>query len=293
MLRNFSIGVAIGVLCFAAACSPSKRKLSIGAGSTTEQNVLTELLAQHIAAKMGVEVFVRTGLGVTATTHQALMVNEVDMYVDTLGALSAVVLKEKADSDAAMSMERVAKELERTSRIQILNQLGVNDPYVLIVRTKDAAERKIKTISEAAASKPAWDLAMTSDFQSRRDGNLAMQSAYSLPLKSVPVPRAPDEMYHLLEGGSIGMIAGSMIDGRLVNPEFTVLEDDKHAFQPAQLCVVVRLDTNQAFPELKGTIGQLNGKLSVELLRKLNAQVDVKHRPVKDVVADFTAGRIQ
>ena len=87
------------------------------------------------------------------------------------------------------------------------------------------------------------------------------------------------------------MAAGSATDGYLTQPEFTVLKDDKQGFYPAEMCIMTRAEILNAHPELTGAIKGLAGKLSVEVSRKLNAEVDLKHRAAKDVAAAFLAGK--
>ena len=293
VMRNNLLVLAAGVICITTACSSGKRHLTIGAQSTTAQSVVAEILAQHIAAKTGIEVSVRPALGMTETTYQALLIRETDICFDTIGAIFSNILKESPEKDAGVVLERLRTELDRTARIQVLESLDFEMPFTLVVRASDAQERKVKTMSDAVGYKPGWDLAMTSDFQSRPDGNTMLRTAYSLPLKSVPVTRAPEEMYKLLQDGYMTMVVGTVVDGQLGDPAFVALEDDKHALPPSQVWVFVRDDTNQAFPDLKGCIAQLKGKLSADILRKLNFQVDVKHRVARDVAADFLAGKAQ
>jgi glycine betaine/choline ABC-type transport system substrate-binding protein len=55
--------------------------------------------------------------------------------------------------------------------------------------------------------------------------------------------------------------------------------------------IIVREDTLKAHPGLEAALNELKGRLSVDLMRKLNAQVDQQKRTPKDVAAEFLAGK--
>jgi glycine betaine/choline ABC-type transport system substrate-binding protein len=127
---------------------------------------------------------------------------------------------------------------------------------VIAIRTEDAKQNQLTTISEAAMKPPGWDFASSSDFMARTDGNTAFQSTY------------------------------------LVQPELTVLKDDKAGFPPAEMCIMTRGEVAAAHPELAPALKELAPRLNVEVSRKLNAEVDLRHRSPKDVAAAFLAGRL-
>jgi osmoprotectant transport system substrate-binding protein len=83
------------------------------------------------------------------------------------------------------------------------------------------------------------------------------------------------------------MAAGNTTDGMLGVLDVKILQDDKKAFPPYQACIVARSDTLSAFPSLKGTLSRLSGKISDETMRKLNYEVDGKHRQVAAVAGEF------
>jgi glycine betaine/choline ABC-type transport system substrate-binding protein len=55
--------------------------------------------------------------------------------------------------------------------------------------------------------------------------------------------------------------------------------------------VVVREEALERFPRLRLALEQLSGKISEETMRKLNYEVDGRHRPVSEVARDFLAGK--
>jgi osmoprotectant transport system substrate-binding protein len=65
------------------------------------------------------------------------------------------------------------------------------------------------------------------------------------------------------------------------------LEDDRHYFPPYDAVPIVRSKTMEKFPELRGILAELAGKISAEEMRKMNSEVDADQRDVAAVVRAF------
>jgi len=94
-------------------------------------------------------------------------------------------------------------------------------------------------------------------------------------------------LYRALEDGQVTMIAANATDGLLSKLDVKVLDDDKHAFPPYELCVAAREDRLTAVPGLRAALAELAGKFTDRKMQDLNYQVDGRHRPVADVAAEF------
>ena len=123
-------------------------------------------------------------------------------------------------------------------------------------------------------------------FQSCSDG-LQELTAYHLSVS--PRITDPKQLYIALGRGDVDMIATRATDGHLVSPEWKILADDKKVFPPYDACLLVRKDLMAAEPGLQPALAELSGKISADVMRKLNAQIDVDHKPVASVAADFLA----
>ena len=286
------------VLCFLAgailicgACSLSKPKLTIGAKSSTEQNVLAEIIAQQIERRTGDVVVRKLKLGGQQLAYQALLMTEIDLFAESTGSLMTSVLKETPDKDPTIVLERTRNELLRMAHIHFIGPLGIDDPFVIVLRAADAKQQNIETISDATNAKPGWDIAAPSEYSSQHEGSAALQLTYNLPQKSVPQSMDTDSTYKALTDKKVNMVVGSNTDSAFTSDEFKILKDDKKALPPAQVGIIVREDVLKAHPGLEGALNELTGKLNVDIMRKLNAQVDRQHRAAKDVAADFLSGK--
>jgi glycine betaine/choline ABC-type transport system substrate-binding protein len=85
------------------------------------------------------------------------------------------------------------------------------------------------------------------------------------------------------------MIAGRATDGQLMSPAWKILADDRDpkVFPAYQACLLVRKELIAAEPGLRPALAELSGKINAQTMRKLNAEVDVEHRSLAAVAADF------
>jgi osmoprotectant transport system substrate-binding protein len=132
-----------------------------------------------------------------------------------------------------------------------------------------------------------WKLGVSFDFQSRSDGLQAL-AAYRLSL-APPRILDPNQLFPTLQKGEVDMIATRATDGHLMSPDWKVLADDQKVFRSYEACLLVRKDLLAAEPGLRPALAELSGKFHADTMRKLNAEVDVEHRPLAAVAADFLA----
>jgi osmoprotectant transport system substrate-binding protein len=155
-----------------------------------------------------------------------------------------------------------------------------------VVRGEDARKYKLRTLSDAAQVKEGWRLGVGYEFEQRLDGSPAL-AGYGLPLAAPTRTMNLGLLYKALEQGQVTMVAANATDGPLASHDWTVLEDDKRVFGSYQACIVVRQDILTGEPALGPALKELSGKFTNEIMRKLNAAVDVDHRQVGEVASEF------
>jgi osmoprotectant transport system substrate-binding protein len=267
-----------------ASCGGSKKPVVVGSKDETEQMVLGEIVAQHLEHRLGGRVERRLGLGSTAILYQSILSAEVGVYPEYTGLIESEILKEPANPDPQIVLARVRGQMDML-QLELLDPLGFDNPTAMVV----SANEKVASLSDAANAAKTdrrWKLGVTSEFQSRSDGLKAL-APYRLPL----APRILDvkQLYAALEKGDVDMIAARATDGHLMSPDWKILADDRDpkVFPAYQACLLVRKELIAAEPGLRPALAELSGKFSAETMRKLNAEVDVEHRPLAAVAADF------
>jgi osmoprotectant transport system substrate-binding protein len=178
--------------------------------------------------------------------------------------------------------------MQRRAQIELLKPLGINNVFAMVIRGEDARKNHLATLSDAAKVTTPWKLGAGYEFQTRLDAMPALNK-YHLPFYGAPRAMDLGLMYKALDQGQVTMIAANATDGPLAAHDWTVLKDDQNAFASYQACIMLRQDMIAAEPRLKPALEELSGKFTNDAMRKLNAAVDVDHRPVSEVAAQFLA----
>ncbi len=266
----------------AAGCSPSHRVV-VGSKNFTEQNVLGEILAQQIERRLKVPVERQLNLQGTLLAHGALVEGGIDLYPEYTGTALTAVLKLPLEKDPAAVFNRVRGEYQRRFHLTWLPPLGFDDTFAMVVRR----DEHFTTLSEAARRSAPWKLGVGYEFLQRPDGLAGLVRTYGLKMNGQPVTMDLGLLYRALEDHQVDMIAANSTDGLLSALPLTVLADDRRYFPPYQCAVVVREDALRKFPGLRPALEALGGRLDDPTIRRLNYEVDGRHRPVAEVANAF------
>ena len=275
--------MAAVALLVGCSVSPGGAVLRVGSKNFTEQVVLGEIIAQHLEHRLHQKVERKLNLGGTLLAHQALLAGEIDLYPEYSGTALVAVLKEPIQTDPAAVLRLVRAEYASRFHMAWLDSLGINNGFAMVVR---GDHKKLQTLSNAARSPKPWALGVGYEFEQRVDGLKALQQTYALRSSAIKTMDL-GLLYRALEDGQVTMIAANATDGLLSKLDVKVLDDDKHAFPPYELCIAAREDRLVVVPGLRAALAELSGKFTDRKMQDLNYQVDGRHRPVADVAAEF------
>ena len=274
-----------GLMALGSSCSHTPT-ITVGSKNFTEQVLLGEILAQQIEHTLGVRVERRLNLGGTLLAHEALTRGSIDLYPEYTGTALTAILKHPPDSDRARVLDAVRADYRRRWKLEWLSPLGFIDTFAMMVRGEAARSAGLVTISDAARSK-AWKLGAGYEFRQRPDGLEGFLKTYGLRTQGEPISMDLGLLYQALEGRQVDMIAANSTDGLASVLDVAILQDDRHYFPPYECAVVARQDTLERFPQLRPALEQLSGKITDDVMRKLNYEVDGRHRQAADVAAGF------
>lgn len=283
MMRLLAIAVT-AALC--AGCSRS-RPITVGAKNFTEQLILGEIIAQHLERSLEQKIDRRLNLGGTLLAHQALVNGEIDLYPEYTGTALTAILKLPPSSDPAAVLENVRGEYRSRWSVEWLDPFGFNNTFAMVIRGEDARALGISTLSDAAARNAGWRLGAGYEFSQRPDGLPGLLETYKLRIMGTPKTMDLGLLYQALESRQVDMVAANSTDGLLSVLGVRVLEDDKGYFPPYEAAIAVRAESLVTHPGLREALEQLSGKFSDETMRKLNYEVDGKHRHVGEVASEF------
>ena len=278
--------VACLTLLTALGCSrpPS---VVVGSKNFTEQIILGEILAQQLERRTQLVVQRKFNLGGTLLTQEALVSGVLDLYPEYTGTALTAILKEKPSSDREVVFRRVKSAYHDRWRLEWLPPLGFANTFAMTVRGERGRAERLNTLSDAARSQRSWRLGAGYEFLQRPDGLPGLLQAYGLRIQDSPVSMDLGLLYQALDHNQVDMIAANATDGLLSVLDVRLLTDDKKYFPPYECAAVVRESTLAANPDMREALEELSGQISESAMRRLNYEVDGKHRSAPDVASDF------
>ncbi|MBD2771788.1 glycine betaine ABC transporter substrate-binding protein [Iningainema tapete] len=252
----------------------------------TEQDILSELLAQQVEATTGLRVG-RVRFTGALVTHGAIASGKVDAYVEYSGTAFTVILKEKVVNDAKVVYARLKEAYARRFDLEVMGSLGFENTFAMIIRGEDARRYNIKTLSSAARFTPRWRGGFGYEFVEREDGFPGLAKVYGFRFAKSPRIMDLGLIYRALLQKQVDIINGNSTDGQISRLGLVVLEDDLKYFPPYEAVPIVRRATLQKYPQLRQEIASLVGLISADEMRQLNYLVEGELRDVKDVVREF------
>jgi osmoprotectant transport system substrate-binding protein len=275
-----ALAAALTLSWLLSSCGHEAR-VRVGSKNFTEQLVLGEIVAEHLENRLHGHVSRKLDLGGTLLAQQAMVAGDIDVYPEYTGTALTAVLKQKPLKDPAQVLAEVRAGYAQW-HLDWLDPLGFENTFAMAVRSEDGAA---STLSQAANQR-AWKLGVGYEFARREDGLPGLIQTYGLRVSGV---RTMDLglIYQALSKRQVDMVAGNSTDGLLSVLPITVLKDDRHYFPPYECALVIRQEAEKMYPALKPALMELSGRISSETMRRLNYELDGKHRPAREIARNF------
>ena len=276
--------IIAGLIAFNYQQKPAT--IIIGSKNFTEQVILGELLAQHIENHTKLKVDRRFNLGGTFIAHEAVKAGKIAGYVEYTGTSFTTILKEKPISNPETVYKKVKEYYDQKLKLAVMNPLGFENTFAMIIRGEDAKKWQIKSLSETGKYTPQMKAGFGYEFLERADGYPGLSKTYNLKFANINQMEL-GLMYQALKEKQVDFIAANSTDGLIPVLNLVILEDDKKYFPPYQAIPIFNQEILQKYPELTDTINQLGGKVSTTAIQKMNYQVDNQSQPVEKVVSEW------
>jgi osmoprotectant transport system substrate-binding protein len=273
-----------GIFCLLlvlGGCSHEPR-VRVGSKNFSEQLVLGEIVAEHLENRLHGHVSRKLDLGGTLLTQQAMVAGDIDVYPEYTGTALTAVLKEKPLKEPSQVLAKVRQGYAQW-HLEWLDPLGFENTFAMVVRKGDGG---VRTLTNAAIGR-GWKLGAGYEFAHREDGLPGLMKTYGLRLAGSVKTMDLGLLYQALSKGQVDMVAANSTDGMLAVLPITVLQDDRHYFPPYECSLVVREAAEREFPGLRPALVELSGKISSDTMRRLNYELDGKHRPAREIARDF------
>lgn len=274
--------IAVWPKNIATAGQPAIR---VGSKNFTEQLILGELIARKLE-QAGLPVERKFNLGGTMICHEAMRAGELDIYVEYTGTALVSVLERDASSDSEQVLKDVRDAYRQKFDIEWMQPLGFNNAYAITVRRQTAEQLNLTSISDLIPHAQQLRAGWTPEFAERSDGYPGLREAYNFTFADV---RDLDAalMYEAAASEKVDVICAFSTDGRIDEYKLRTLTDDRAFFPPYQAIPTCRQEVLDRTPEVRKILNSLAKSIDDETMRRLNCEVDLRKRPIDDVVDEF------
>ncbi len=267
--------IAFLILCF--LCSPAGlAQITVGSKNFNESYLLAEIIAQSLELE-GFSVERKFGLGGTLVCYEALLNGAIDVYVEYTGTLAEAILKSDGPAPGLDQLNTAVSE----QGLQVLDSLGFNNTYALVMREKTAEEKGISRISDLVAH-PELVLTFSLEFLNREDGWLGLLRTYKLPGKPAGIEHGL--AYQAIVEGSVDVIDAYSTDAELSRYALTLLEDDLGFFPQYHAVPFARSDLPD---DARQVLIGLSGRIDDDRMQKLNSRTTINGKSFADVASEF------
>lgn len=269
----------------------SGASLSVGGKEFTEQLVLCEI-SDAVLSNAGADVTNRCNIQGTEATRAALLSGEIDTYWEYTGTGWITHLgHDEAIQDSQEQFDAVKAEDLEENGVEWLDYAPFNNTYALAANADAIAKYGVSTLSELAAANNAGEapgLCVEAEFSVRNDGLPGMALAYDTDFPSDQISElATGAIYQATGNGQCEFGEVFTTDGRIVEFELTVLEDDKNFFPKYNPAPTVLQELFTEYPQLVDVFAPVSAALDAESMTMMNASVDVDGNDPADVARDW------
>lgn len=254
------------------ATPPSGAVIRIGTKNFPEQFVLGELYRQALSAK-GFRVELKSNIGSTEITHQALTTGGIDMYPEYVGVLLSEVAKRRDRPTDPAAAYRAAKVFEERARYTLLEQTPFSNQNALAVTVPVARRHRLRTIADLQRLPGRVKIGAPPEFRTRFEGIIGLRSVYGLRgLEAVPF--AIGDQYGALDEGTVRAAAVFTTDGALAGGDYVQLEDPRGVFATQRLAPIVSKAAVRAHgARLVSTLDSVSRTLTTSAMRRMNREM--------------------
>jgi glycine betaine/choline ABC-type transport system substrate-binding protein len=264
-------------------------RITVGSKNFTEQFILGEIYAQALEAA-GYDVKKDLNLGSEQIAFKALKQGDIDGYPEyTSTALTSFFDVDAADipNDANEAVSQSQADFAKEGLTAFAATSFVSGNAVGLLK-KTADELGVSKVSDLEGKSQDLTLYGSPECRQRPDCLVGLQDGYGLKFKKF-TPVAIDLRYNVLDKGQADLSILFTTDAQLVTrDDIVLLEDDKQVFPAGNVIFVARDETvTKAGPDMRATVELVQQGLSEEVLRELNARVDVDKETPAKVAGDY------
>ena len=259
----------------------------VGSKNFTENRLLGEVMAQLIEAHTDIPVERRLNLGGTTVVFSALTSGEIDIYPEYTGTGWTIHLGiTEPVNDPLRAYLHVADEFQRRWQITWLQPFGFENSYALAMDAGAAARLGVRAISDLLDHAESLRAGVSHEFLNREDGYPGLARAYGL---NIPDLRGMEHglAYEAILSNRIDLIDTWTTDGKLLEYDIRILEDDQAFFPPYDCAPIIRNETIERYPEIGDLLNRLAYTIDNRAMQEMNYRVEEEGGAYGEVARDF------
>ncbi|KRM24263.1 glycine betaine carnitine choline ABC transporter [Latilactobacillus graminis DSM 20719] len=243
--------------------------------STTESQVLANILSELITHETHHKVTLINNLGSSTVTHESLIRGDADIAASRYAGTELTgTLKMKPTKDSKKAQQIVKKAFRERYDQKWFPSYGFADTYAFMVTQETAQKYHLETFSDLGKVAAKLTAGVDSVWVNHEgDGYPAFKHTYGYDFKKV-APMQIGLVYSALAAGKMDVVLGYSTDGRIKSYDLKVLKDDRHFFPPYDASVVATNQILKQQPDLAPLLHRLDGKINLDTMQTLNFKVD-------------------
>ncbi|MEA2150068.1 MAG: osmoprotectant transport system substrate-binding protein [Solirubrobacteraceae bacterium] len=260
--------------------------IKIGTKDFTEEFILGELYSQALRAE-GFKVRLKSNIGASEVTYQALANGSLDMYPEYVGTLLSELANDTNRPSNPSAAYLRAKRFEERSGFTLLAPTPFSDSEALAVTPKFAKRHAISSIADLRGLSPKPIIGAPKEFRSRFEGLIGLEKVYGL---HKPRFRMLDfgARYPSLDKGKADVVAVFTTERQLAGSRYVILDDPQGLFAIQHVAPIISKKALASHgPRLRKVIDAVSAKLTTAAMRRMNGAVDIDGRAPRDVAAEF------
>ena len=268
----------------------SGASVTVGSKEFTEQLIVGQMAVVALEAA-GADVTDQTGLQGTEVVRNALESGEIDMYWEYTGTGWITILGNTEFLQGPEEYYESVRDADAENGVIWLEPSEINNTYAFFYNpsVNDLGIETISELAELAESDPDQaTLCAATEFITRDDGLPGVTETYGFEFSEVAELDLNLAINAAIEGEECTIGEIFQTDPLIAAEDLTVLEDDQEFFPVYNLAMTIREDAyteqSDAYDELFGAITEL---LDNDVMRELNAQVDLEGTEPEQVARDF------
>lgn len=271
-------------------------EFTVGSKDFTEQIILGYMIEFALSAA-GADIRDLTNIQGSNSTRNAMIQGQVDVTYEYTGTGWLSYLgEETAIPDSTEQYEAVKEKDLAENDVVWVDPAPMDNTYALAMSQETAAATGVKTVSDYAAlanSDPAAAATcVETEFNSRSDGFPGLAATYGFDAAAVnPQVLQTGVIYTQTANGGCKFGEVFTTDGRILNLDLVVLEDDKGFFPRYNATITMMAETNAQYPQIAEIMKPVSDALTNEEITELNRQVDVDGADPAEVARQWMADK--